>query len=209
MKTISFLNQKGGVGKTTLAINVAAEIAGRGKKVLLIDADPQGSSLNWASARKDDSPITIVGYPKPTLYRDISKIGQGYDYTVIDGPPRVTELARSIILASDLIIIPVQPSPYDIWASAEISALIEESSVFKESLRAFLVINRKIANTAISRDAADILQKSKLPLLKTQVAQRIIFAESAAQGKTVRECGEDSFASKEIQELTKELLNNF
>ncbi len=207
MKTIAFLNQKGGVGKTTLAINVAAEIARRGVNVLLIDGDPQGSSLNWASARSGESPITIVGYPKPTLHRDISKIGQGYDYVIIDGPPRVTDLARSIILASDLIVIPVQPSPYDIWASSEISTLIEESLVFKETLKAFLLINRKIANTAISRDAAEILQKSTLPLLKTQVAQRIIFAESAAQGKTVRESDANSLANKEIKNLVQELMS--
>jgi len=124
---VGVLNQKGGVGKTTLSVNLAASLARTGANVLLIDADPQGSALDWAAARNDEPLFSVVGFPRPTLHKDITKLGQGYDHIIIDGPPRVTDLARSAIMASDVVLIPVQPSPYDIWAADEVVKLIEES----------------------------------------------------------------------------------
>ena len=112
-----FFNQKGGVGKSTLSICLAASLARTGARVLLIDADPQGSALDWAAARQGPPLFTVVGFPRPSIHKEIGQIGQGYDHIVIDGPPRVTDLARSAIMASDVVVIPVQPSPYDIWAA--------------------------------------------------------------------------------------------
>ena len=132
---IGFLNQKGGVGKTTLSVNIAATLAESGSRVLLIDADPQGSALDWAAARQADPIISVVGFPRATIHREIAQIGQGYDHIIIDGPPRVTDLARSAIMASDIVLIPVQPSPYDIWASEEVVKLIDEARVYKETLK--------------------------------------------------------------------------
>jgi chromosome partitioning protein len=126
----SIQNQKGGVGKSTLSVHIAFELA-KTFRVLLIDSDPQGSSRDWAAIRETEPPFSVVGMDRPTIHRDITKFTEDYDHIVIDGPPRVSELARSGILSADLIIIPVQPSPYDVWAAVETVKLIQEASVYK------------------------------------------------------------------------------
>jgi chromosome partitioning protein len=203
---ISVLNQKGGVGKTTLAVHIATALAQRGLKVLLVDADPQSSSLDWSASREGEALFPVIGLPKPSLHRDMPAIAADYEAVVIDGPPRVNELARSAIMASDLVLVPVQPSPYDVWAAEEITTLLQEAAVFKEKLKSAFVINRKITNTAIGRDVTEALSQYPLPVLKAHVSQRVGFAESAAQGRTVLELMPDSTASKEILALVSEIL---
>ena len=206
---IGVLNQKGGVGKTTLSVNIAASLARTGKRVLLIDADPQGSALDWAAARDGDPLFAVVGLPKPSIHKELSLVGEGYDHIVIDGPPRVTDLARSAIMASDVVLVPVQPSPYDIWAADEVVKLIQEASVFKENLKSVFVINRKIANTAIGRDVREALEAYDLPTLEASVVQRVVFAEAAAVGKAVYEQDRDGVASQEIEAVVSELQECF
>lgn len=203
---IGFLNQKGGVGKTTLAINVAAQISSGNKKVLLIDSDPQGSALDWSAVREEESSLSIFGLPKPTVHKEIDKMGADYDFIIIDGPPRVTALAKSVIMASDVILIPVQPSPCDIWAANEIIELIEEAIIYKENLKYGFVINRKVTNTAIGRDVRAALSSHNVPVLESCVGQRVIFAEAMGQGKAVFEVDSKSRAAEEIKSLTKELM---
>ena len=107
---VSFLNQKGGVGKPTLAIRVADALARRTKRVLLVDADPQGSALDWAAARRGESLFPVAGLPRASIHKELPTLAHGYDMVIIDGPPRVYDVARSAIMASDLVLVPVQPS---------------------------------------------------------------------------------------------------
>ena len=203
---IGLLNQKGGVGKTTLAVNLAAALTLRGGRVLLIDADPQGSALDWAAAREGDPLFAVVGLPRPTVHKEIGVVGHGYDHVVIDGPPRVTDLARSAIMASDLVMIPVQPSPYDIWAADEVVKLIAEARVYKENLKSVFAVNRKIANTAIGRDVGEALAAYALPVLKATITQRVVFAEAVAQGKSIFEIDPTGPAALEVLAVLDELL---
>jgi chromosome partitioning protein len=203
---IAVINQKGGVGKTTLSISLAAALASRKQRVLLVDADPQGSALDWVAVRKEeDAPFAAVGIPKPILHVELPKMVKDYDAVVIDGPPRIYEVARSAVMASDIVLIPVLPSQFDVWAAEETVKLLEQCATYKKSLKAAFLINRRVANTAIGRDVAKALKQYPQPVLHSTICQRVAFAESA-RGRTVLELDADSVASKEIQALAKEVI---
>ena len=168
---IGLLNQKGGVGKTTLSVNLAGAFVELGYKVLLVDADPQGSSLSWSSVRECEPLFPVIGMPKPKLHKDLPKLAKPFDIVIIDGAPRVNELSASAIMASDLIIIPVQPSPVDVWASDDIVQLINEASVLHQNLKTAFAVNRKISNTAIGRDVHHAFAKQSFPVLPEAICQ--------------------------------------
>jgi chromosome partitioning protein len=202
----AFLNQKGGVGKTTLSVSVATTLALKKKRVLLIDADPQHGALNWQSHREAEPLFPIVGLPTDKLHREVSAHTPNYDHIIIDSPPRLESISRSIILASDLILIPVQPSPHDIWSAAAVIELIEQASTFKENLKTAFIVNRKITNTALGRDVFTALQNYPIPVPITAVCQRVAFAESATSGQSVPETDPRSSAAREIESITDEIL---
>lgn len=206
---VGILNQKGGVGKTTIAVNLAATYALAGLKVLLVDADPQGSSLAWSSARDGDPLFPVIGMAKPTLHKDLPTIAADYDMVVIDGAPRVNDLGRAAIMASDLIVIPVQPSPFDVWAAEDTVSLIREAQTFKPTIRAAFAINRKIVNTAIGRGVVDALQEfPDIPTLDAALCQRVIYAEAAGQGLSVLEAAPTSEAAREVAALARRISDN-
>ena len=208
---IALLNQKGGVGKTTLATHLAGELAMQGQSIILLDADPQGSALDWTQRRQQNGLRRLfgaVGLARETLHQEAPELARRADHVIIDGPPRIAALARSALLAADLALIPVQPSPYDVWASAEMVALIREAQVFRPALRAAFVINRRVGTTVIGREARHALADQPLPALLSEVRQRIVFADSAAAGQLACELDADSLAAHEITALTHEVLRS-
>ena len=203
---IGILNQKGGAGKTTIALHLAHALALRDYHVMLVDADPQGSSRDWATARESGAPFSVIGLDRPIIHKEISKLSGGYDYVIIDGAPRVSDLTRSAILAADLVLIPIQPSPLDIWAAHSVVELIQEAEIYKPDLKARFIINRKIVNTAIAKDAVEVLKDYPYPVLEKAISQRIAFAESLNIGSTVLETAPKSIAASEIKAVVDELL---
>lgn len=205
---IGILNQKGGAGKTTIALHLAHALALRDYRVMLVDADPQGSSRDWATARESNAPFSVIGLDRPIIHKEIAPLSQGYDYVLIDGAPRVSDLTRSAILASDIVLIPIQPSPLDIWAAHSVVELVQEAEIYKPHLRAKFMINRKIVNTAIAKEAVEVLKNYPYPVLKAAISQRIAFAESLNIGSTVLETAPKSIAASEINAVADELLQS-
>ena len=208
---VALLNQKGGVGKTTLATHLAGELSKGGKPVVVVDADPQGSALDWAQVRNQHGlprRFGVVGLARETLHQEVLALAQGQDVVVIDGPPRVTALARSAILAADLVLVPVQPSPYDVWASSEIVALVNEARIFKPWLKAAFVVNRCVVRSVIGRELRDALgehETQPLPVLASTMSQRVVFAEAAAVGRLVDEIDDRSRAAQEVSRFADEV----
>ncbi len=198
---VALLNQKGGVGKTTLSLHLAGELSRSGARVLLIDADPQGSALDWAEQRAQhglERRFGVVGLPRESLHREATALVQGVDHVVIDGPPRVTGIARSALIAADLVLVPVQPSPFDGWASAEMLRLLDEARVFRPELRARFVLNRCAARTVIARETAASLADQQPPVLSSRIGQRVVFADAASTGRLVDEADGADAAAREI-----------
>jgi chromosome partitioning protein len=212
MPVICLLNQKGGVGKTTIALNLAASFALAGDAILYVDADPQASALDWSALRQQPPLFNVVSIPRKTLHTQLPTLGAKYALTFIDGPPLAGDVAKSAILASDLIIIPVQPSGADKWSTKKILDLITEARFFKPHLKAVITVNRKIVRTAIGKHFGEGFSADYpgFPVLRTEIGQYIAFAEALTIGSTVLEMDPNGQAARQIHSLVddlKEVLN--
>lgn len=202
---IAVLNQKGGSGKTTIATNLAHALQRDSYTVLLIDSDPQGSARDWNEASGGNI-IPVIGLDRETLAKDLQAISQGYDWIVIDGAPQIAKLSAAAVKAADLVLIPVQPSPYDIWACADLVDIIAaRREVTNGKPKAAFVISRAIKNTKLSGEINQALSDYGLPVLKAGTTQRVVYPTTAAEGLTVfsDKCSD---AAREINALKKEVL---
>jgi len=208
-RTIAVLNQKGGAGKTTIATNLAHALVLDGLKVLLVDADPQGSLRDWNEVNGGDL-IPVVGLDRETLAKDLLAVSKGYDYVVIDGAPQIAKLSAAAVKAADLVLIPVQPSPYDIWACADlVDIILARREVTNGLPQAAFVISRLIKKTRLSTDVVKALREYPLPVLQTGTSQRVIYPASAAEGCTVFQKEPSGPAAREMVRIKNELLELF
>ena len=203
---ISILNQKGGVGKTTLAVNLARGYVWREKKTLLVDSDNQGSAQRWHE-RSGGTLIDMTCLPMNTLDKDVMKFKDTYERIIIDGIPRVSPLTMCAIKAADFIIIPVQPSPYDIWSTEDLVRNVQDRILMTEGrTKAAFLVSRKIGNTIIGREIQSELEKFELPVLKSGTSQRVDYITTVEKGMSVLD-GEykESPACKEIMSIIDEI----
>ncbi|WP_121402828.1 ParA family partition ATPase, partial [Pseudomonas aeruginosa] len=175
-----------------------------GADVLLVDSDPQGSARDWAAVR-EDQPLTVVGIDRPTIDRDLKNVARK-DFVVIDGAPQAADLAVSAIKAADFVLIPVQPSPYDIWATADLVELVKQRiEVTDGRLQAAFVVSRAIKGTKIGAEVAEALAGYGLPVLESRITQRVIYPGTAASGTTVMDTEPAGDAAAEVHALAMEL----
>ena len=204
-KIIAVLNQKGGAGKTTIATNLAHALQLEGHKVILVDSDPQGSARDW-NAASDGALIKVIGLDRSTLAKDILAVVDNHDFIIIDGAPQIADLAIAAIKCADMILIPVQPSPYDIWACEDLVEIIKARQEITDGKpKAAFIISRVIKNTQLGNEIREALEGYDLPVFKNFTTQRVIYAKSAATGSTVLSSEMKEEASNEIRAIANEL----
>lgn len=202
MKVITIAQQKGGAGKTTLAAHLAVALSQKGRRVGIVDIDPQGSLSFWHNIREKrfGEGYTGLSFASVSGWRvasEVSRLRKTHDYVIIDSPPHTETEARTAIRSADLILIPVQPSPTDLWAS---KATIELAHAEKIPVR--VILNRVSANSKLAATIA-----KELPdLADTQFGNRVLFAAALLEGRCATEVDPNSAASQEVKSLVKEVL---
>lgn len=208
MRVISVVNQKGGVGKSTIACNLAVSAVNDGKRTLLIDADPQGSSISFRAIRQSDD-IKAVSITQPTIHKDINDFNN-FDLVIVDAGGRDNTLFRSAVTAASkgILLIPVLPSQYDIWATEDTFKTLMEARVYVD-IQAYAVFNQTIQNTIISKEAKEALEEltieSDIKLLDTVLFSRVDYKKSISQGLGVIEYQPKGKAAEEMNNLYSEI----
>jgi chromosome partitioning protein len=206
---VALTGQKGGVGKSTLAICIAAELLCRRHKVLLVDADPQGTVRTWGEVAAElGQPLPSIVSMGATMHRpeQLPTVRQGYDDVIIDCPPRHGDIQRSALMVADVAILPCGPSAADAWALGASIDLISEARALRPELEVRILITRKQGRTALGRNAREVLEKSGIALLKTEVGYRVAFAEALGAGQGVTAYAPRDAAAEETRALVGELL---
>jgi len=205
-KIISIAQAKGGVGKSTLCANLSVTLS-QAARVLMIDCDqPQNSLSAWFHVRDDtyeDTGLGLVSATTPAqLISLVEKNKSDFDYIIIDGAPHVNPLVRTMLLLSNLALIPLAPSSVEIWSFAAFEELIHGAAKFNKSLKTKIIWNRVRKRVKSSEEVIETVSKdSKLTAFKNQITFRVAYVDSFADGCSVYEWT-DPVASAEIWSLS-------
>jgi len=202
---ISFVNQKGGVGKTTTAINLAIGLKKKNYNLVFIDADPQGSAIQWHAIEGNKS-FEILHHPSPIHATDIRQLSMNYDYVIIDAPPAIGDISKAILAVTDLAIIPLSPSALDVWSCWGTLKMIDEIRPLNSDIEVKLLINRKIPGTKIGRDSREAMKEFQMDVFNTELCQRVAFIDAMTSGVSVMQYAPHSKAAGEVERLCEEII---
>lgn len=205
--------EKGGTGKTTLAIHLAAMRTAAGREVLLVDTDRQGSASAWCAVRDEEGRVPRVACVQKfgrTLGADIKAMAGKYDDIVIDAGGRDSVELRAAMTVTDVLFIPIQASQFDVWTLEQMNALVEQAGAINERLRAFAVLNRASSNPSVREtdDARSALaEHESLSVAEAVIRDRIAFRKAVREGATVGEIADrDAKAIAEIRGFYEEVF---
>lgn len=206
---LAFVQMKGGVGKTSLALHTADMLHHAGQRVLVVDLDPQCSARLWSVTAAEggfDAP-TVVSSDAETLPRDLPRLARDLDFVVIDCPPSLSEPARAGVVLADLVVVPVQPGGTPVWALRHTFQVLKEARTFKPGLRAWTVLNFA-ERTLLSRATRETLRApdAEFPMFEEEIGKREAFNQAITAGQGIQSYAPDSTAAAEMQALTARLL---
>jgi len=205
MPVIALVGNKGGAGKTTLTVNLAVGLGQVGRAIIL-DADPQGSSAQWRTIAGDEKVPPVISVTENPA-EQMHDLQRDNDYIIIDCPPSVqAPQTLSVLQVSDLALIPVQPSPFDLWASIHIEQAVMQARANNPNLRALLVINQLEPRTTLSQLIREALSEIRVPVAHTSIRRRAVYRASALEGRSVYHMGKrGAEAAAELDQLIEEV----
>lgn len=186
MPTIAVVNQKGGAGKSTIAVHLARWLQRQNKPILLVDADGQKTSSIWLESLENEIPFQVIQNPDELLDQ-LPKLAKEHEWLLVDGPATLSETTRALLLWADLALIPCQPAGVDLASASDTVRLVRQAQAIRGGLpRAALFLNKAIKGTKLKDEAFAVLQQvDDVTLLKTIIHQRQVITDSFGQGATV------------------------